>query len=76
MTGSSAPDFFGNPTLDEAGAERLRQALIASGARARVDADMAGEVDRLDQLIGDGLLPDRLAGLLRGELERAWERRA
>lgn len=72
----AAPELFGSATLDEAGAERLRQALIDSGARARVDADMAVEVELLDRLITDEVLPERLAGLLRRELQRARGRRA
>ncbi|MBN9185977.1 polyprenyl synthetase family protein [Microbacterium sp.] len=65
---------FGNADLDEAGAQRLRDALESSGARDRLEAEMRRECGIAHRLIDEAGLPDRLAHLLATEVDDAAER--
>ena len=73
---SAASHLFGREDLDEAGADVLRGALEASGARSRLEQEVHDERDAALTLIGGADLPDALARLLAGEAERAAERRS
>lgn len=66
---------LGDPTLDDAGAERVRDVVVRSGARASVEALVAAQhalaVDALD-----GVIPEPARSALRQMASLAVERRA
>ena len=72
----SAAGSFGDARLDDAGADALRTALEASGARARFEADIAEEHARVHRLIADSALPGGLRRVLARTADRAKDRRS
>lgn len=75
-TWAPVADRFGRPDLDDAGADLLRDAIAASGARERVEALIAARCrSAVDLIAGAGLPPglaDELIGVARecGERDR------
>lgn len=69
-------ELFGRDTLDEPSAQRLRDALQASGARQRFEDEIRRERDRALALIQDAGLPHALTHLLEVEADLAAKRRA
>ncbi len=73
---AAVAEHFGDPMLDEPGAEALRQALELSGARASFEAEIRGERDRAVRLIRDAALPAELEHALCRAADQAMERHA
>ena len=73
---ASAAGRFGDPALDEAGAESLRQALELSGARTSFEAEIRRERDQAVRLIRTAGLPADLEQALCRAAEQAIERHA
>ena len=73
---SQSAELFGSDDLDEADAQRLRDALERSGARERFEAAIRDERDHVGRLIESADLPSELAELLEAEAGLAAERRA
>ena len=73
---AEAEPWFGLGCVDETSAQRLRDALEASGARARFEDEMREELDGALQQIRTADIPQALADLLVAEAELAAERRA
>lgn len=69
-------EFFGHDALDEPSAQRLRNALEASGARQRFEDEIRRERDRALRLIREADLPFALTNLLKAEAGLAAERRS
>lgn len=67
---------FGDPGLDDAGAEALRHALEASGARASFEEEIRRERDRAVHLIRAAGLPLELESALCRAADQAMERHA
>lgn len=67
-------DRFGDPRLDDAGAEALRRALVDSGALARVEALVDRHAELAQTAIDHPELPDALRDDLRGFVAACTER--
>jgi geranylgeranyl diphosphate synthase type II len=72
----SAAAGFGDPGLDERGADALRHALEASGARASFEAEIRRERDHAVRLIHTAGLPAQLEHALCRAADQAMERHA
>lgn len=72
----SAAASFGDARLDEEGADALRRALEASGARESFEADIRREHEHVLHLIRAAGLPEGLAMTLEHAADQARERRA
>jgi geranylgeranyl diphosphate synthase type II len=71
---ASTADLFGSETLEESDAQRLRDALERSGARARFEDEIRRERDDAIRLVQEAGLPAALADLLSRETLQAAER--
>ncbi len=69
-------DAFGDAHLDEAGADRLRAALEASGARATFEAEIRREHAHALRLVSEAQLPPGLEAALLDTADQVMERRA
>lgn len=73
-TWANMSDMFGNPSLADAEAQRLREALEKSGARARMEEEIRHERDCAIGLIREAGLPIALTDLLVRQAHDAAER--
>ncbi len=68
--------LFGRPELDDEDVELLREALVVSGARRRLEREIEREAAEVLSLVGAARLPSALAAELRHAVRTGMEREA
>ena len=68
--------LFGRPELDDEDVELLREALVVSGARHRLEREIEREAAEVLSLVGAARLPSALAAELRHAVRTGMEREA